>query len=118
MINLTTDSENTFVLYVDTIDNDVQTYDDYFLLGFQNAYAKNWAYVVPIIDTRNSRYLKLTITLVNTAGETDPLIGTLFMIQRGNWDYKLWNTAIATIDPTVGTLLDEGQMVLEKKKVS
>jgi len=118
MINLTTDSENTFILYVDTIDNDVQTFEDYFLLGFTNGFTQYTTYVSPNVVSRNHRFLKLTITLVNEAIDEDPLNSICYMIQRGNWNYKLYNTATSTLDPTDAVLLDSGQALLKKKMVS
>jgi len=113
MITLTPNTTNTFVIYVDTIDNDVQTFGDYFLLGFNNGFTRQWTYVVPSVLTRNTRYLKLEITLTPNVSIEDPLNGSVYLAPAGNWDYKLWNTSTATLNPAAGDLLDEGQMVLE-----
>jgi hypothetical protein len=112
VITLTPNTTNTFVIYVDTIDNEVQTYGDYFLFGFENGFTREWTYVVPTVLTRNTRYIKFEITV--TPNEVDyPLDGSVYLAPSGNWDYKLWNTATATLNPASGNLLDEGQMSLE-----
>lgn len=113
MLNFSPNIKNTFVIYVDTIDNSVETFGDYFLLGFQNGMTKDWSYVVPEVLTRNTRYLKLRIDLADYVTAEDPIGGSVYLFPPGNWDYKLWNTNIATLNPALGNLLDEGQMILE-----
>ena len=112
MINLEQLAANEFVIYANTIDNDVQEFGDYFLIGFQSGFTKEWTYVIPFVLTRNTRYLKFTITLVANISIEDPTNGEVYLAPSGNWDYKIWNTDYATLDPAIGTLIDSGQMYL------
>ena len=112
MINLDYNTINSFILYVDTIDNEIETFEDYFLLGFTDGFNNTTTYVVPTVLARNSRYLKLSITLTNDSNLEDAIDSLVYMVQGGNWDYTLYNTASATLDPTGATVLDTGQMVL------
>lgn len=110
MIQIEPNSTNVFVIYADTISNSVDTFGDYFLIGFLNGFTKYWSYVVPNVISRNSRYIKFSI---NTVGENtdDPINGSIYLGPSGNWDYKVWNKAVENLSPT-GILIDEGQMVL------
>lgn len=112
MINLEQLTSNEFVIYANTIDNDVQEFGDYFLIGFQSGFTKEWTYVIPFVLTRNTRYLKFTISLVANISIEDPTNGIVYLSPSGNWDYKIWNTDYATLDPGIGTLIDSGQMIL------
>lgn len=115
MIKLEQNSSNEFIIYADTITNDVQTFGDYFLIGFNNGFTKEWVYVVPEVVTRNSRYLKLRIQLAVNYPSEAPFNSVVFLTPSGNWDYKIWNTTFPTLDPAVGDLIDKGQMVLENE---
>jgi hypothetical protein len=112
MINLEQLASNEFVIYANTIDNDVQEFGDYFLIGFQSGFTKEWSYVIPFVLVRNTRFLKFEITLVANISIEDPSNGEIYLSPSGNWDYKIWNTDYATLDPAIGTLIDSGQMIL------
>jgi hypothetical protein len=112
MLNFNPNDKNTFVIYADTIDNPVQTFGDYFLFGFQNGFTKEWTYVVPTVLIRNSRYLKFEINIVPSLALDDLLNSDVYLFPSGNWDYKLWNTDLPTLDPASGNLIDKGQMIL------
>jgi hypothetical protein len=111
MLNLTAGQTNNAIIYADTISNDMVSYGDYFLLGFQDTYSKNWAYVIPTVATRNSRYVKLVFD-VASANIEDPENGIVWLFAPGNWTYKVWNTLTPTLDPSIGDLIDQGQMYL------
>ena len=113
MINLNQQTGNEFVIYANTISNDVQEFGDYFLIGFQSGFTKEWTYVIPFVLVRNTRYLKFEITLVPNISIEDPSNGIVYLSPSGNWDYKIWNTDYATLDPAIGTLIDSGQMILK-----
>jgi len=113
MIQLQQQQGNEFVIYADTISNDVTEYGDYFLIGFQSGFTKEWVYVIPYVLTRNTRYLKFQITLVPNISIEDPSNGIVYLTPSGNWDYKVWCTNYATLDPSTGNLIDSGQMILE-----
>lgn len=113
MIQLQQQTGNEFVIYANTIDNDVQEFGDYFLVGFQSGFSKQWTYVIPYVLTRNTRYLKFQITLVANVSIEDPANGIVYLSPSGNWDYKIWNTEYATLDPAIGNVIDTGQMILE-----
>lgn len=112
MLNLQANQINTVIIYADTISNDQVTFGDYFLLGFQSTYSKNWAYVVPTVVTRNSRYVKFSFE-VSEVDIEDPLNGKVWLFAPGNWTYKVWNTVTPTLDPSVGDMIDQGQMYLD-----
>jgi hypothetical protein len=112
MINLSVGSDNVFAIYADTIDTSVQDFGDYFLLGFKSLYTNQWVYVVPQILTRNSRFIKFNIEVVEYQSPDDPLNGILEIFPPGNYSYKCWNTNSATLDPSAGLLIDEGQMIM------
>jgi hypothetical protein len=113
MIQLQQETGNEFIIYANTISNDVEEFGDYFLIGFQSGFTKLWTYVIPYVLTRNSRYLKFQITLVANISIEDPANGIVYLDPSGNWDYKIWNTDYATLDPATGNLIDSGQMILE-----
>lgn len=115
MIKLEQNSSNEFIIYADTITNDVQTFGDYFLIGFNNGFTKEWIYVLPEVLVRNTRYLKLKVDLAANYPSEDPFNSLVFLTPSGNWDYKIWNTTYPTLDPSVGDLIDKGQMVLENE---
>lgn len=112
MINLDQLTSNEFIIYANTIDNDVQEFGDYFLIGFQSGFTKEWTYVIPFVLARNTRFLKFTIDLVANISIEDPTNSVVYLSPSGNWDYKVWNTTYATLDPALGTLIDSGQMIL------
>ena len=111
MLNLTAGQTNDAIIYVNTISTDVVTFGDYFLLGFQNTYSKNWAYVIPTVVSRNSRYVKFRFD-VAAADIEDPENGIVWLFAPGNWTYKVWNSVTPTLDPSVGDIIDAGQMYL------
>lgn len=115
MILLKQNSANEFVIYANTISNDLQDFGDYFLIGFQNGFTKEWSYVVPYVLTRNTRFIKLQIDIVPSFPEEDPLNNVIYLSPSMNWDYKIWNTENPTLDPAFGTLIDNGQMMLENQ---
>jgi hypothetical protein len=115
MINLEQLSPNEFVIYANTIDNDVQSFGDYFLIGFQSGFSKEWTYVIPFVLVRNTRYIKFEIELVANISIEDPSNGIVYLSPSGNWDYKVWNNTYATLDPGLGTLIDSGQMILNNQ---
>ena len=115
MILLKQNSANEFIIYANTISNDLQDFGNYFLIGFQNGFTKEWSYVVPYVLTRNSRYLKLQIDVVPSYPEEDPLNNVIYLSPSMNWDYKVWNTETPTLDPAFGTIIDNGQMLLENQ---
>ena len=111
MINLNPGQINEPIFYVDTISNAEITYGDYFLIGFQSTYTKEWYYVIPEIIVRNSRYVKLQID-VTSADIDDPANAVIYLFPPGNYTYKLWNTDSPTLDPAAGDQLDKGQIYL------
>lgn len=113
VITLQPTTSNTFVLYVSTLTNEVQTFGDYFLLKFINGFTKENVYVVPSVLIRNSRFIKLQIDLVPNVSVEDPINASVYLAPSGNWDYTLYNIFTPTLDPSGGILLDQGQMVLE-----
>lgn len=112
MITLQQNATNQFVIFSDTITNDVQTFGDYFLIGFQSGFTKYWDYVVPTILTRNSRFIKFQILLVPSLSQEDPLNSSIYLSPSGNWDYKIWNMSSPSLDPSTGDLIDSGQMIM------
>lgn len=112
MINLSVGNINQFAIYADTISNDVQTFGDYFLFGFKNLYTRTWTYVVPEIVKRNSRFIQFNLIIVEGNSPDDPLNSIVSLYPPGNWSYKCWNIDYPTLDPSVGTLIDEGQMIM------
>jgi len=117
MIHLEPISTNVFVVYVDTITNDVETFGDYFLFGFQNGFTKAWDYVIPVVLTRNTRFVKFQIELCENVDVEDPENGVIYLAPSGNWDYTLYNATKATLNPQFATLIDEGQMVLDENQI-
>lgn len=111
MLNITAGQINNLIFYVDTITNDEITYGDYFLVGFQSTYTKKWYYVIPTIITRNTRYVKLQITVPGVDIE-DPANGVIYLFPPGNYTYKLWNMDAPSLDPATGDQQDQGQMYL------
>jgi len=112
MINLKQNETNSFIIYADTISNDINTYGDYFLVGFINGFTKYWTYVVPNVLRRNKRFVELEIELVNDPSGEDPLNGKVYLNPIGNYDYKVWNMDNPDLDPATGNQIDQGQMVL------
>jgi hypothetical protein len=109
MLNITAGQINNLVFYVDTISTSEITYGDYFLIGFQSTYTKEWYYVIPDIITRNTRYVKLQID-VPSVDVDDPSNGIIYLFPPGNFTYKLWNMISPSLDPATGDLQDQGQM--------
>lgn len=112
MINLNLGNTNEFAIYADTIDNSVVDYGDYFLLGFKSLYTNQWTYVVPQIITRNSRFVKFNLIVLEGEQFDDPLNGIIGIFPPGNYSYKCWSTNSATLDPSAGILIDQGQMIM------
>lgn len=117
MIQLKQNASNQFVIYADTISNDIQEFGDYFLIGFQNGFTKKWSYVVPTILRRNTRFIECEILVVPSLPEEDPLTASVYLAPSMNWTYKVWNTDEATLDPVLGKIIDQGQMILENQVV-
>lgn len=114
MITLSVGQDNPFAIYADTISNDVQTFGDYFLLKLYSLYTRHTYYVVPQILTRNTRYVKFNVEIVEYDSPDDPLNGILEIFPPGNYSYTLYNTDFATLDPGNGVLVDQGQAILEE----
>lgn len=112
MINLSVGQTNQFAIYADTISNDVQTFGDYFLIGFKSLYTNHWSYVIPQVIKRNSRFLQFNISVVEPDSPDDPLNGILEVYPPGNYSYKVWNIDYPSLDPSIGILIDEGQMIM------
>jgi hypothetical protein len=112
MINLQVAQENQFAIYADTISSDVQTFGDYFLIGFRSLYTNHWSYVAPTVVSRNSRFVRFNITVVERGTADDPLNGLLAVFPPGNYSYKIWNLENPSLDPSTGIAIDEGQMIM------
>jgi len=113
MINLHNKHYNNDILvYINTLDADIPYTSNLFLFGFKNGFTNKWTYVIPDIIIQNTRYTKFGIELVNTIDQ-DPENGKVTLSPDGNYDYKLWAIDTATLDPSYGYVLDEGQMYLE-----
>jgi len=110
MIQLNQSATNKFIVYSNTITNVNQTFGDYYLIGFLSGFTKIWTFVVPTIITRNKRFIEFEITL-NLLSE-DQLNAIVTLEPAGNFDYKIWNTDTATLDPSTGDLIDRGQATL------
>lgn len=111
MINLTAGQINQIIVYTDTISNDVVSYGDFFLFGFQDTYTKEYFYVIPNYTTRNTRFINFQID-VDTACVDNPEDGNIFLALPGNWGYELYNMPFPSLDPLDGDLIDEGQAYL------
>lgn len=112
MINLQVAQENQFAIYADTISSDVQTFGDYFLIGFKSLYTNHWTYVVPTVVKRNSRFVQFNITVVEKGTADDPINGLVSVFPPGNYSYKIWNLENLSLDPSTGINIDEGQMIM------
>lgn len=114
MINLQNLDTNNIIIYVNVADVEINPYSgsDLFLFGFKNGFSRQWSYVIPNIVTSNSRYTEFEIELTTIAAE-DPENGLVNLSPSGNWDYKLWAIDEITLDPSLGVLIDKGQMYLE-----
>ena len=112
MINLSVGAVNEFAIYADTIDNSVQQFGDYFLIGFKSTYTRHIAYVIPTIIKRNSRFVQFNLDIVEQGTGDDPFNGILEVFPPGNYSYKVWNIDSPTLDPSEGILIDEGQMIM------
>jgi hypothetical protein len=112
MINLQIGGTNQFAIYADTIDSSVHDYGDYFLIGFKSLYTNHWNYVVPTIVKRNYRFVQFNIGVVEKGTEDDPLNAILEVFPPGNYSYKVWNLDAPNLDPSLGYLIDEGQMIM------
>jgi hypothetical protein len=112
MINLQVGDNNQFAIYADTIDSSVYNYGDYFLIGFKSLYTNHYVYVVPTIVKRNYRFVQFNIEVVEKGTEDDPLNSILEVFPPGNYSYKVWNLDSASLDPSLGYLIDEGQMIM------
>lgn len=113
MINLQTNTVNNFVIYADTISSEVQTYGDFFLIGFKNTYSNHWHYVIPNLVKRNSRFVQLSFTPLQQGENDDPYNATLTMAYPGTWEYKVYNIFVSSLDPSAGILIDQGDSQLE-----
>lgn len=113
MINLSVGAVNEFVIYADTIDNSVQQFGDYFLIGFKSLYTNHWTYVIPTVIRRNSRFIQFNLDIVEQGTGDDPFNGILSVFPPGsNYSYKCWNIDSPTLDPSGAILIDEGQMIM------
>ncbi len=114
MINLQNLQTNNIIIYVNVADVEINPYydTDLFLFGFKNGFSRQWSYVIPNIVTSNTRYTEFEIELTVIAAE-DPENGLVNLSPSGNWDYKLWAIEEITLDPSLGVLIDKGQMYLE-----
>jgi hypothetical protein len=114
VINLQNLDTNNIIIYVNVADVEINPYSgsDLFLFGFKNGFSRQWSYVIPNIVTSNSRYTEFEIELTTIAAE-DPENGLVNLSPSGNWDYKLWAIDEITLDPSLGVLIDKGQMYLE-----
>jgi hypothetical protein len=113
MINLQVNEVNTFAIYADTIDNSVQDYGDYFLIGFKSTYTNHWVYVMPTVEKRNTRFVQFTIEVLQENEPDDPYNGVIAMFPpSSNYSYKCWNISTVTLDPSTGILIDEGQAIV------
>jgi hypothetical protein len=112
MINLNVGAVNEFAIYADTIDNSVQQFGEYFLIGFKSTYTNHWTYVIPTTIKRNSRFVQFNLDVVEQGTADDPFDGILSIFPPGNYSYKCWNLDTATLDPSEGILIDEGQMIM------
>lgn len=112
MINLSVGNLNQFAIYADTIDNSIQDYGDYFLIGFKSLYTNHWTYVIPEVIKRNSRFVQLNLVVVEGNTPDDPLNSIVSIFPPGNYSYKIWNLDYATLDPSNGILIDSGQMIM------
>lgn len=114
MINLQNLDTNNIIIYVNVADVEINPYfdSDLFLFGFKNGFSRQWSYVIPNIVTSNSRYTEFEIELTVLVNE-DPENGLVSLSPSGNWDYKLWAIDEITLDPSLGVLIDKGQMYLE-----
>jgi hypothetical protein len=108
MINFLQTGGNTFVIYCDAAN---QFTEDYFLVGFENIFTKEWFYAYPTILRRNRRFVELSLSLVPES-EEDPFDGSLYLSPNGNWDYRVWNTPNLDLDPIGQELVETGQMQL------
>ena len=112
MINLNVNQPTEFVIYADTIDSSVQEWGDLFLIGYKSLYSNHWAYVIPTILKRNSRFVQLVMTAVEKDQPDDPFNALLAMFPPGGWEYKIWNITTPVLDPSFGILIDQGQAML------
>lgn len=114
MINLNNLQSNNIIIYVNVDDVEINPFygSGLFLFGFKNGFSRQYSYVIPNIVTSNSRYTEFEIQLTPTV-EEDPENGLVTLSPSGNWDYKLWAIDEVTLDPSVGVLIDKGQMYLE-----
>lgn len=117
MIQLKQNYSNEFIIYANTITNEIEEFGDYFLIGFLNGFTKEWTYAVPHVLIRNTRYIKFGLNIVPSIGEESPLNSSVYLGPSLNWDYKIWNTEFPTIDPANGNIIDSGQMLLEVQEV-
>lgn len=108
MINFLQTGTNNFVIYCDA---STEFVEDYFLLGVQNIFTKEWSYVYPTIIKRNRRFVELCLALVALPDE-DVFDGKINLSPNGFWDYKVWNTEFLDLDPASGNLVETGQMEL------
>jgi len=110
MINLAHGSTNeNIVIFINLLNPDILFEDDNsYLFGFKNNYTNCWVYVIPEIIVQNTRYTTFGITLTSVTAE-DPENGSVAMSPNGNWEYRLWVTSGATLDPSGATLVDKGQ---------
>lgn len=114
MINLRNLTDNQdIIVYVNTLSADIPYSSNLFLFGFKNGFTNVYTYVIPTIIQQNSRYIRFSIELVQQQALIDPENGIIRLSPSGNYDYNLWAIDTATLDPSTGYLLDEGQAYLE-----
>jgi len=113
MINLTAGEVNQIIIYADTISDEVITFGDYFLIGMQDTYTKEWEYAILPYTKRNNRFINFQL-FVDTACVDNPFEGQIFLKYPGNWTYRIWNLDSPVLDPSAGDLIDQGQMYLNE----
>lgn len=111
MFNLTLGATNNVVVYADTVSSSV---GNFFTIVFTNAYSRETFEVVPSIVRRNYRFVELEFDTVGVTGYSDPINGLVYLYPIENFDYIVYNTATATLNPLAGTHeeIDRGQAFL------
>lgn len=111
MFNLTLGATNNVVVYADTVSSSV---GNFFSIVFTNAYSRETFTVVPTIVRRNYRFVELEFDTVGVQDYSDPINGLVYLYPIENFDYVVFNTATATLNPLSGTFVeaDRGQAFL------
>lgn len=111
MVNLEFLKTNTVIIWANCVDDFPL---NNFLFEFINGFTQVSTFVKPIVVKKNRRFIEFSIEVTNPLMQ-DPINGRIFLAPVGNWDYKLYNSATSTLDPTGLTLIDTGQMQLFDK---